>query len=42
MKAVRKKQTPRLEEASAGLLVVDLQERFAPVIHDWTTLLERV
>lgn len=35
-------KAPRLEEASAGLLVVDVQERFAPVIHEWSSLLDRV
>jgi nicotinamidase-related amidase len=33
---------PRLDEAAVGLLVVDVQERFAPVIHEWAGLLDRV
>ncbi|NUN93476.1 MAG: hydrolase [Verrucomicrobiae bacterium] len=33
---------PRLEESAAGLLVVDVQERFAPVIFEWANLLARV
>lgn len=30
----------RARRAKAGLLVVDLQERFAPVIHDWPRVLQ--
>jgi nicotinamidase-related amidase len=32
----------RLDESAIGLLVVDVQERFAPVIHEWAGLLDRL
>ncbi|MCX8089739.1 MAG: hydrolase [Verrucomicrobiae bacterium] len=30
----------RIRRARAGLVVVDIQERFAPVIHDWPRLIQ--
>ena len=32
---------PRLDPATTALLIVDLQERFAPAIHGWERVVER-
>jgi nicotinamidase-related amidase len=38
--AAGKNSSHRIQRAQAGLVVVDMQEKFAPVIHEWARLMQ--